>query len=135
MRAACALALIATFVVAEVAHGDATNDAPADTATAPLDGGAPPDAASATEAPSAPPSTTPAPSTAPSSTTPPSTAPSSTIAPPPPKLANADARPTRLVRSPIFWVSLAVGAGVIAGVLVGVGLAASFQPRYALVTF
>ena len=94
----------------------------------PADGGAPTDAA--------PPSSDAAPP------------PVVTTTPPPPKpdphaLVSAPAappdqpraRPTPLHRSALFWTSVILGAGAVAAIAVGIGLAATYHSRYALVTF
>jgi hypothetical protein len=110
---------------------------PADAATAPTDGGAAP-------ADGAAPAPTPPPAPAPPTPAPPPAPPAPTPAPQPlvsvtPPAATADtpahARPTPLYRSPLFWTSVIIGAGAVAAIAAGVGLAATYHPRYALVSF
>ena len=113
------LALPLTLLLASTAFADD-----------PVDGGAAADAAppladtapSPTDAAANPP-----PTTSPYSLLP-STPPSRTDAP-------AQARPTPLVKSTLFWCSLILGAGAVAAIAVGIGMAATFHPRYALVSF
>jgi hypothetical protein len=99
----------------------------------PVDGGAPPaDAAPPLDedspAPSTPAPTTPAPASA---------APYSLLSttPPPGPDVPARARPTPLYKSALFWCSVILGAGAVGAIAIGVGLAATFHPRYALVSF
>ena len=121
-------ALVLTLLFSSVALADTPVDGgvPADAGTAPADAGTAP-ADGGTPLPPAPlPAPTPAPTPAPQplvSTT------------PPPSDAPAHARPTPLYRSPLFWTSVIIGAVAVAAIAAGIGLAATYHPRYALVSF
>lgn len=119
-----ALALALLLSTAALADAPVDGGVPADGATAPSDMGPPPtDAAPPVAATPATPAT------------PPTPPPALVVATPPPADAPAHARPTPLYRSPLFWTSVIVGAGAVAAIAAGVGLAATFHPRYALVSF
>jgi hypothetical protein len=95
----------------------------------PVDGGAPPADAAPPPADAAPPSAAPP--------SPASESPYSLLSatPPPAPDVPAHARPTPLYKSALFWCSVILGAGAVAAISVGIGMAASFHPRYALVSF
>ena len=124
MKAVRLVALIAALILAVAARADA-----------PLDGGATGDASSIdATAPDA--ATTNDGGVAPVVAAP--TAPEPyTLMPsnPPPNDAPPRARSTPLYRSPLFWTSVILGAGAIAAIAAGVGLAATYHSRYALVSF
>jgi hypothetical protein len=107
------LALTLTLLLASTAFADE-----------PVDGGAPPADAAPPPADAAPPK--PATSTAPYALI--ATTPAAPDVP-------AHARPTPLYKSTLFWCSVILGAGAVAAISVGIGMAATFHPRYALVTF
>jgi hypothetical protein len=111
---ALALVCVATTVRAE----------PTDGGVQPSDAAPPPDTAPAAPAPPTPP---PTPSPAPSP-------PSVTLAPSA-KDTSPHARPTAIHRSALFWTSIAIAACAVVAIGVGAGYAASYHPRYALVTF
>ena len=118
------LALVMTMLFASTALADD-----------PVDGGAPPvDAApppaDAAPAPATPP---PAPATAPPANASPYSLLSST--PPPGPDVPAHARPTPIYKSALFWCSVILGVGAVGAIAIGVGLADTFHPRYALVSF
>lgn len=122
-----ALTLTLLFAATALADGPTDGGVPADAAPPPADA-APP--AEATPAAAAPP-----PTAAPPKPT--AEAPYSLLSatPPPEPSVPAHARPTPLYRSALLWTSVIFGAGAVAAICVGAGLAASFHPRYALVTF
>ncbi|MGZ3428312.1 MAG: hypothetical protein ACXVCV_16780 [Polyangia bacterium] len=95
----------------------------------PVDGGAPPADAAPPPADAAPPAPTPTPA-------PTSAAPYSLLSETPRQPdVPARARPTPLYKSTLFWCAVVLGAGAVAAISVGAAMAASFHPRYALVTF
>jgi hypothetical protein len=98
----------------------------------PVDGGAPP-ADAAPPPPDAAPPPPDAARAAPSTSGSPYSLLSAT--PPPAPDVPAHARPTPLYKSTLFWCSVILGAGAVAAISVGIGMAATFHPRYALVTF
>jgi hypothetical protein len=121
-------ALVLTFLLSSAALADPPVDggvpadagtAPADAGTAPADGGVP----------------VPPPAPLPAPTPTPTPAPQPLVSATPPSDAPAHARPTPLYRSPLFWTSLIIGAGAVAAIAAGIGLAATYHPRYALVSF
>ena len=114
-----ALALGLTLLVA----------APSARADQPVDGGVPTEAAPPpAEAASSPADTLTPPSPPKPSALVPLTAAATATEPP-------HARPTPLHRSALFWTAVVLGAGAVAAIAVGIGLAATYHPRYALVTF
>lgn len=131
-----ALALVSALLLASAALADPPTDGgvPADAAPPPADTAPPP-------ADAAPPPADAAPAAAslPPVGAPPKVAPDPYAllgaAPPPQPDAPPHARPTPLLRSALFWTSVIFGAGAVAAIAVGVGLAATFHPRYALISF
>lgn len=124
-----ALALVSALLVATAALADAPVDGgvPADAAPPPADAAPPPGDAA------------PTPATLPPVAAPPKVAPDPYAllgaAPPPQPDTPPHARPTPLLRSALFWTSVIFGAGAVAAIAVGIGLAATFHPRYALISF
>jgi len=119
------LALSLTLLLATTAFADD-----------PVDGGAPADAAPP-PADAAPAPAEGAPAAAPAAATPAGEAPYSLLGatPPPQPDLPAHARSTPFYRSALFWTSVVLGAGAVAAIAVGAGMAATFHPRYALVSF
>ena len=113
------IALTLTLLLASTALADS-----------PVDGGAPPTDAAPPPADAAPPPADAAPK--PTATTP---AVMLSSTPPPAADLPAHARPTPIYKSTLFWCSVILGAGAVAAISVGIGLAATFHPRYALVSF
>ena len=115
------IALTLTLLLASIALADG-----------PVDGGAPPTDAAPPPADAPPPPADAAPK--PAAATP---APAAMLSATPPPTADvpAHARPTPIYKSTLFWCSVILGAGAVAAISVGIGLAATFHPRYALVSF
>jgi len=131
-----AVALSLTLLLATSAWADGPVDGgvPADAAPPPADAASPlPDAApSSPSSPSSPSPAAPLPARPPSSAAPYSLLGAS---PPPQPDVPAHARPTPLYRSPLFWTAVVLGAGAVAAIAAGAGMAATYHPRYGLVSF